>query len=143
MSDVTLLQRALAAEHRAVYGYGVVGARQSGQARQQSTALWQAHRARRDRLVSLITDRKGKPVAAEASYRLPDGAPAQLAAGLEEDLLEAYLGLAGASDGQLRAFAAQAMQEAMTRRVRWSRTGPPTPFPGLSGKQLPPSGGGS
>ncbi|WP_106398138.1 ferritin-like domain-containing protein [Actinocorallia populi] len=143
MSDLDLLQTVLAAEHRAVYGYGLAGARQSGTARQQSTALWQAHRTRRDRVVSLIRGRDGEPVAAEASYRLPDGAPAQLAVGLEEALLEAYLGLAGAADPALREFAARAMQEAMTRRVRWARTSPPSPFPGLpEGRRTPGPGAG-
>ncbi|MEO3783060.1 ferritin-like domain-containing protein [Actinocorallia sp. B10E7] len=141
MSDLTLLQTVLAAEHRAVYGYGLAGARQSGVPRQQSTALWQAHRTRRDRIATMIAERDGDPVAAEPSYRLPDGAPAQLAAGLEEELLSAYLGLAGASDAALRKFAAQAMQEAMTRRVRWTRTSPPSPFPGLPEDRLAPAEG--
>lgn len=141
MSDLSLLQTVLAAEHRAVYGYGVAGARQSGAARRQSTLLWQAHRTRRDRVAQLITDRGGKPVAAEPAYRLPEGAPALLAAGLEEELLNAYLGLAGAGDPALRRFAAQAMQEAMTRRVRWTRTGPSGAFPGLPEESLSPAEG--
>lgn len=140
MSDLDLLQTVLAAEHRAVYGYGLTGARQSGAARRQSTALWQAHRTRRDRISAMISQRNGDPVAAEPSYRLPDGAPAQLAAGLEEELVSAYLGLAGASDAALRKLAAQAMQEAMTRRVRWTRTSPPSPFPGLPEERLGPAG---
>ncbi|WP_344450970.1 ferritin-like domain-containing protein [Actinocorallia aurantiaca] len=141
MSDLDRLQTVLAAEHRAVYGYGLTGARQSGTARRQSTALWQAHRTRRDRISALVSQRKGDPVAAEPSYRLPDGAPAQIAAGLEEELISAYLGLAGASDAALRKFAAQAMQEAMTRRVRWTRTSPPSPFPGLPENRLGPAQG--
>ncbi|GAA0955759.1 ferritin-like domain-containing protein [Actinocorallia libanotica] len=138
MSDLGLLQAVLAAEHRAVYGYGLTGARQSGAARRQSTALWQAHRARRDRIAEMITERDGEPVAAEPSYLLGEGVPAQLAVGLEEALLAAYLGLAGASDAALRRFAAQAMQEAMTRRVRWARTSPPSAFPGLPEGRLSP-----
>ncbi len=139
MSDLELLQTVLAAEHRAVYGYGLAGARQSGAARRQSTALWQAHRTRRDRIAELVRERDGEPVAAEPSYRLPEGVPAQLAVGLEEVLLAAYLGLAAASDVALREFAARAMQEAMTRRVRWARTSPPSAFPGLPEGRLTPA----
>lgn len=141
MSDLSLLQTVLAAEHRAVYGYGLAGARQGGAARRQSTLLWQAHRTRRDRVSQLIAERGGRPAAAEPAYRLPEGAPAQLAAGLEEELLNAYLGLAGAEDPALRKFAAQAMQEAMTRRVRWTRTGPSGAFPGLPAESLSPAEG--
>ncbi len=68
---VGALQAALAAEHAAVYGYGVAGAHLSG-ARQKAAAQdWQIHEASRDALAAMITARGAQPVAAAAAYRLP------------------------------------------------------------------------
>ncbi|HET6359230.1 DUF4439 domain-containing protein, partial [Streptomyces sp.] len=50
MSTLDAIQAALAAEHAAVYGYGVVGGR-IGEAREAEVrAAYAAHRARRDAL---------------------------------------------------------------------------------------------
>ena len=43
---VTALQAALAAEHAAVYGYGVVGGRIGEERRSDARAAYEAHRAR-------------------------------------------------------------------------------------------------
>src|SRR5437868_15090063 len=67
-SDVHALQTALAAEHAAVYGYGVLGSRLRGTPRQTAKAVWDAHRAQRDRLISILSV---VPVAAAPAYRLP------------------------------------------------------------------------
>ncbi|GAB3681092.1 hypothetical protein GCM10027589_51180 [Actinocorallia lasiicapitis] len=138
--DVAKLNKALRAEHFAIYGYGVVGGRSEGGARALATALWEAHRTRRDRLVELIGAEGGQPAASEAAYAMPAvKSPTALAAQLEGTVLDAYLALAGASTGQLRKFAAQAMQEAMGRQVRWSRTGPAESFPGLAPSDVVPT----
>lgn len=142
MTDLEFLQRALACEHEAVYGYGVVGARLNGQPREQARGIWDAHREQRDELDSLITARKGKPAGSEPAYKLPDGrTPAEIAAALEAKLVDVYLGLAGASDPKLRRYGAQAMQVAIDRQVRWSRSAPAEPFPGLNPSQTTPSPG--
>ncbi len=130
---IEALQVVLAAEHQAVFGYGTVGARLTGTPRVQATALWDAHRNRRDQISALITAQGGDPVSPEATYALPAArTPALLAAALEQAILTSYVPLAGVNDTKLRKMAAQGMQEAMTRVVRWSRTPPATAFPGLT-----------
>lgn len=141
--DVEALQAALAYEHSAVYGYGVLGARLRGGQQTTARLCWDSHKSRRDRLTEFLTGLGAKPVAAEPAYRLPvqptnAKAAAQLAVALESDLIGAYVALAGATDVSLRAFAGQAMQDAMVRQVRWGGTGPWGAFPGLTQAALTP-----
>ncbi|MEO5876769.1 MAG: ferritin-like domain-containing protein [Streptosporangiaceae bacterium] len=137
---IEALQALLAAEHRAVYGYGMVGARLTGTPRTQATALWDAHRSRRDQIATLISDAGGEPASPEATYALPAArTPALLAAALEEGVLAACVPLAGVRSANLRRMAAQGMQEAMIRAVRWSRTAPADAFPGLTPAEVAPA----
>ncbi|GAA2575337.1 DUF4439 domain-containing protein [Actinomadura fulvescens] len=141
------LQSALATEHAAVYGYGVLGSRITGGPHETAQAYWNAHRVQRDALMALLTARQAKPVAAAAAYRLPvrvtsTRSAAQLAVRLEDDLTVAYVGLSGAQDAELRDQAARAAQEAMIRADRWRATaGMPVShaaFPGLPASALAP-----
>jgi hypothetical protein len=145
-STVDGLQTALAAEHAAIYGYGVVGARLRGTQQQAARGIWAAHRSRRDKLIGFISALGTKPVAASAAYKLPvqvtsARTAAQLGGLLEDGVIAAYLVLAGADDPKLRRFAAQAMQEAMTREIRWRGSAPATSFPGLASTALEPRAG--
>ncbi|MFF7977211.1 DUF4439 domain-containing protein [Streptomyces sp. NPDC007905] len=129
------LQAALAAEHAAVYGYGVVGGRIGKQRRAEARTAYDAHRARRDALVREVRDRGGEPVAASAAYALPfqvpDAAAAvRLAAQLEERVAGVYSDLVRATTGERRGAAAGALGEAAVRAVRWSGEG--VAFPGLA-----------
>jgi Domain of unknown function (DUF4439) len=137
------LQAALAAEHAAIYGYGVVGARLRGVQHQVARDLWTAHHARRDKLIGFLIALGTQPVAADAAYELPvqvtsPKAAAQLAARLEDGVLNAYLALAGVDDPKFRRFAAQAMQDATAGGVRWRGSPPATAFPGLAITVLQP-----
>ncbi|MFF5259387.1 ferritin-like domain-containing protein [Actinomadura viridis] len=142
------LQEVLRAEHAAVYGYGVAGARLAGSLRRSAETIWNAHRARRDDLAARLAGMGATPDAADAVYRLPVRVTsvrtaAEAAAALEDDLVIAYTGLAGSADAALRALAARAMQEAMTRAVRWRAhaglsAGPGSAFPGLPPESLRP-----
>ncbi|MBC9723638.1 ferritin-like domain-containing protein [Streptomyces sp. TRM68367] len=129
------LQAALAAEHAAVYGYGVVGGR-IGRARQvEARTGYDAHRARRDALAREVRDLGGEPVAAAAGYALPfpvadSGAAVRLAAELEERVAGVYSDLVRAAEGGRRRTAAQALREAAVRAVRWR--GGSVAFPGLA-----------
>jgi hypothetical protein len=150
-SSVDALQEALKAEHAAVYGYGVVGARLLGRLRRSAESHWDAHRQQRDRLMARISQRGARPVAAAPAYRLPvrvtsARTAAELAAALEDDVVTAYAGLAGAPEAALRTLAARAMQEAVARAVRWRNdAGRPraagTAFPGLPPSALAPGRG--
>lgn len=131
---VAALQGALAAEHAAVYGYGVVGAMLTGANQANARTDWTAHQVARDRLVTMLTRLGATPVAASPAYELPFSvtsakSAAKLAAALEEGVTRAYLGLVAVSNPALRTFAAQSMQTSANRALAWSGT--TTAFPGM------------
>ncbi|WP_149178972.1 DUF4439 domain-containing protein [Streptomyces sp. TRM49041] len=135
MSALVAAQAALAAEHAAVYGYGVVGARVGEARRAEAKAAHAAHRARRDTLARTVRDLGGTPAASAAAYALPfpvaDAAAAvRLAAELEDRVAGVYADLVRASGGALRREAAAALREAAVRAVRWRGSG--VAFPGLA-----------
>ncbi|MFJ9352536.1 ferritin-like domain-containing protein [Streptomyces sp. NPDC101237] len=134
------LQAALAAEHAAVYGYGVVGGLIGTQRRTEARAAYDAHRAGRDTLARTVRDLGATPVAASAAYALPfdvtDAATAvRLAAELEARVADVYSDLVRASSGARRGSAAGALREAAVRAVRWS--GESVAFPGLAERDAP------
>jgi hypothetical protein len=101
-------QAALAAEHAAVYGYGVAGAILSGAEQAMARSDWTAHQEARDTLQAMITKLGATPVAASAAYELPftvhDARSARLlAAVLKDGVAQAYLGIVAVPDGTLRA----------------------------------------
>ncbi|WP_017235871.1 ferritin-like domain-containing protein [Streptomyces sp. SS] len=135
MTALAAAQAALAAEHAAVYGYGVVGGRIGTERRPEARAAYEAHRARRDALRRTVRDLGGTPVAAEAAYALPfpvaDPAGAvRLAAVLEDRVAGVYSDLVRAAEGPMRREAAAALREAAVRAVRWR--GSDVTFPGLA-----------
>ncbi|WNI18341.1 ferritin-like domain-containing protein [Actinacidiphila sp. ITFR-21] len=128
-------QAALAAEHAAVYGYGVVGGQVAASREAQARQAYDAHRAGRDALSRTVTGLGGRPVAAAAGYELPfvvaDAADAvRLAAYLENRVAGAYGDLVRAASGGTRRDAAAGMRAAAVRAVRWS--GGSVAFPGLA-----------
>ncbi|MGW5973851.1 ferritin-like domain-containing protein [Streptomyces sp. NPDC055186] len=141
--ELRALQAVLAAEHAAVYGYGVVGGRIAKERRTDARTAYDAHRARRDALMREVRDTGGEPVAAAAGYALPfpvpDAAAAvRLAAELENRMAGVYSDLVRASRGERRRAAAEALREAAVRAVRWS--GESVAFPGLAERADPASG---
>ncbi|MDQ1643251.1 MAG: hypothetical protein QOJ90_2602 [Actinomycetota bacterium] len=134
MTEVDVLQTALAGEHAAIYGYGVVGAHLSGQARARARAAYDVHRARRERLTALLAQRNATPVPAAAAYALPRPVvtaedAAVLAIDLEERLAAVWVDAVGLLRGELRLFAARTVQDAAVRAATWR--GGSVPFPGL------------
>ncbi|GHE07498.1 ferritin-like domain-containing protein [Streptomyces alanosinicus] len=134
-AELTALQAALAAEHAAVYGYGVVGGRIGAARQADARTAYDAHRASRDALTREVRDLGGQPVAADAAYALPfpvtdQAAAVRLAARLEERLAGVYADLVRAATGARRGAAAAALREAAVRSVRWS--GQSVAFPGLA-----------
>ncbi|MFG2825215.1 ferritin-like domain-containing protein [Kitasatospora sp. NPDC048365] len=131
--QATALQSALAAEHAAVYGYGVVGALLPvGPQREDGRASYAAHQARRDGWQRLLANGGVSPTAAAPGYRLPfavkDAAGAkQLAAYIETQLTGAYVELTGTSTGALRAEGAAALRETALRAVHWGAELPALP----------------
>ncbi|GAA1899213.1 hypothetical protein GCM10009716_06370 [Streptomyces sodiiphilus] len=127
-------QAALAAEHAAVYGYGVVGGRLDGDLARHAREAHAAHRARRDALHRAVRALGGTPEPAAVAYALPfevagrDEA-VRLATELEERLAAVYADLVRSTGGSARLEAAASLREAAVRATRWR--GGATPFPGL------------
>jgi hypothetical protein len=131
---VAALQAALAAEHAAVYGYGVAGAMLSGAAGTQARADYAAHQVARDTLEAMLTKLGAIPVAASPAYRLPfavtgTASAKKLATVLEEGVTRAYLGVVAVNSPALRTFGATAMQTSANRAVTWR--GSTVAFPGM------------
>ncbi len=134
------LTRALAAEHAAVYAYGVIGGKTAGRLRSLATGGFDAHRARRDQLRSLIARRSGSPAEPGPAYRLPfevrtPADAVRLAVLVEGRLITAYLELAADRDPSLRRLAALAAQECATRAYGWQPS--ISAFPGMPGRAEP------
>ncbi|MEU9131235.1 ferritin-like domain-containing protein [Kitasatospora sp. NPDC048540] len=128
-------QSALAAEHAAVYGYGVVCAfLTAGKQREDGRLDYVAHQARRDGWERLLSAAGTGPTPAAAGYRLPfpvkDPATAgQLAAHIETRLTTVYAELAGAGTAPVRLQAADALRESALRALHWGAQ--PPALPGL------------
>lgn len=132
---LTATQAALAAEHAAVYGYGVVGAWAGDERREAVRQVFTAHRAQRDALSREVRELGEAPEASAAGYALPfevsDAAGAlALAAELEDRVAGAYGDLVRATEGERRRAAADALRDAAVRAARWRGRG--VPFPGLA-----------
>ena len=131
------LQQTLAAEHAAVFVYGVLGGRVSElsdpTAAGRLDAAYEAHRARRDQLRSVIADLGEEPVAAEAGYRVdvPGRGAEELlrVARLTEDRCAGfYAQLVASSVGGQRRWAITALTDAAVRLLTLGGT--PEPYPG-------------
>lgn len=140
-TGISALQGALAAEHAAVYGYGVAGAMLTGPVQDstglaQARACWTAHQVARDTLEAMLTRLGATPVAASPAYELPfavtgPASAKELAAALEKGVTRAYLALVAVNDPALRTFGAKAMQISANRATAWS--GITVAFPGMPG----------
>jgi hypothetical protein len=136
---VGALQAALAAEHAAIYGYGVVGAHLTGTTLAAATSDWIAHQVARDSLEALLRSSGAQPVAAAVAYRLPhpvrNSAEAKsLAVILEDRVTAAYLGVVAVTSAAIREFGARGVVAAARRAVTWR--GRTVAFPGLPASAL-------
>lgn len=139
MSALAALQDCLAAEHAAVYGYGVLGGVLSVTAplaeQDYAAASYAAHRARRDNLTAFIT-RLGKiPQAAEPVYATPFAVTGvtgcrRLARRIEHRTAAVYCFAVSETVGEARSMLAAGVVDAAIREVRWG--GAVTAFPGAA-----------
>lgn len=128
------LQTALAAEHAAIYGYGVVGAHGGKEYAMAADHDWNVHRTHRDQLIALLRQRHVDPPGAKPAYALPfdvnsPRTAARLAAHLEDGVAAAYLQLVGVADTKLRSLGARMLRDATVRGARWG--GSTAAFPGM------------
>jgi ferritin-like protein len=140
MTTTDALQDALAAEHAAVYVFGVLGA-QTSEFEQRTLfdsllTAYQQHRSARDELVARIRKLGVQPVAAAPAYELPNGVstPAQVvraALVTERRATQTYGTLVAQTVGDDRAWAIDALDESAVRQLRFR--GRPENFPGTQG----------
>lgn len=138
------LRAALAAEHAAIWGYGVVGAALGPSAQAQGAAAEAAHRDVRDRVAELLDRRKVEPVPAKGGYALPFPVlnahdAAALAVVLEDGTEAAWVRvLDRAAERSTRSMAVDVLGAAEVRAVAWRSAAGQSPvtsaFPGLPAK---------
>jgi hypothetical protein len=134
------LNEALAAEHAAVWGYGVVGAALGAGAASAAAAAETAHRDLRDQVTALLVERKAEAVGAQGGYALPfpvlsEVDAAALAVVLEEGTAAAWVRVLDQSvERSTRELAVEALSAAEVRAVAWRSAAGQTPvtraFPG-------------
>jgi len=134
------LATALAAEEAAIYAYGLLGVHLPGAGDQaEARTAEQAHRDRRDYLVTRMEVLKASPSAAPAGYALPfpvtDRPSAlKLAIHVEDGVAEAWRPVLPVNTDTDRSAALAALIDAAVRATRWRRlaeVSPVTmPFPG-------------
>ncbi len=138
MTPLSALQRALAAEHAALYVYGALGARTSASATPDLfgdlTSGYSVHRSRRDQLQTRVRDHDAEPVAAEAAYDIPeplDTADQVVSAAreVERACTATYAWLSGQTSGEDRRWAIGALTDSAVRELTFR--GSPEIFPGV------------
>lgn len=120
-----LLAALLEAEHAALYGYGVLGARLDLETRPAAQAAAGAHRSARDNLADLLRAAGAEPPAPMPAYDVAVGRPQaalELAVALEEGLGVRWLDLvAGTDDLGLRRLGVDGLTGTAVRATSWRR----------------------
>jgi hypothetical protein len=139
VETVDALQRALAAEHAAVWVCRLVTAFLPAELATPLAEASAAHRGRRDATARLVRDHGATPVAAAPAY---SAAPVRDAGSALALLVTAEADVAGAwrsavertDDAVVRQLAADSLTDAAVRATRWRRaaglTPATVPFPG-------------
>jgi hypothetical protein len=131
MTDgIAALQEALAAEHVALYAYGLVGPHLAGAPRADADAAAAAHRGRRDALTNQLAAATVTPTPAAPAYTPPfpvaDQASAlRLAVLVEERTGQAWRAAVAATTGEQRRSAVAALTDTAVRAARWRRYATP------------------
>jgi hypothetical protein len=137
MTEADALQTTLRAEHAAVYVFGLLGSRSSQAAEAPLyvalRAAYEAHRERRDTLISEIATLGGTPAPAAPAYTPPAGLDAPdgryaAALALEGGCASTYAALVAATTGARRLEAIGYLNDAAVREL--SFRGTPEIFPG-------------
>lgn len=130
---------ALVAEHAAIFGYGLVGARLDTATIALASQAELAHRARRDVLVAKLAERNARAPVAESGYGSPEPVTDQagalrLAVGIEERTAAVWRAALLSTSGDDRKLAADALTDCAIRATRLRKAAGVTPatvpFPG-------------
>jgi hypothetical protein len=131
VTAVDAWQSALAAEHAAVYGYALVGARLTADVDAARSAQAD-HRFRRDRCVEEVKRLGAEPEPAAAAYEpsspvRSDSDAKALAADIEQGCSAAYLALVALDASRDRRVGAEWLRRSTVARSRWSGELPALP----------------
>lgn len=135
----TELAEALAAEHAAIFAYGLIGARLDGDQADAALAAEEAHRARRDAVLLRLTEQGVEAPVAAPSYDLPfevtdAGDARRLAILVEERVGAVWRAVLPAATGEDRAEALDALVAAAVGATGWRQAAGVDPattaFPG-------------
>lgn len=131
---------AVAAEHGAIYGYGVVSAHSTPEDNPLVAESMAQHRTRREQALDMLAERSVTAPLPAPGYELPlevtdPGDAAELAVRMESDTATAWRAvLEQARTSQDRSFAVTAMTQAAVLAARWNQVLGVTPittaFPG-------------
>lgn len=129
---MTTLNDALAGEHAAIFGYGVLGAHLTGPALDLARQAEAAHRARRDALLVRLSSASPAPPAAEPAYTLPfavadEASALKLATGIEERTGAVWRAAIADVGGDDRHRALDALTDCALRAARFRRAAGQTP----------------
>jgi len=127
------LVAALAAEHAAIFGYGVLGARLDAATVSLAVQAEGAHRSRRDALLLRLTGKGTNPPAAEPAYALPHPVTNQpsalrLAVVIEERTAAAWRAALLYTDDEERRLALDALIDCAVRATRLRRAAAVEPY---------------
>ena len=136
---IDALQAALAAEHAAVYVYGVLGGRTS--ASQEPTladslrSAYDAHETARDTLAARVAAAGADPVGAAAAYAIPSGIDSasgvrRAALAVEQRCAATYLTQVAETTGDDRRLMVSALGDAAVRELSFG--GSPQALPGTA-----------
>lgn len=132
MSALDRLVALVAAEHAAVYGYGVLGARLDQDRRRVAQIAYDSHRARRDQLAAAVRAAGGTPPPPLPAYDVHVVGPRDamaLAVRLEEGLALRWRDLVGSTDVvALRQLGIAGLQECAVRAAQWRRSAGTSPI---------------
>jgi hypothetical protein len=116
---------ALANEHAAVYGYGIVSARCAPEVNTLVSSALNQHRQRRDQVISMLAGRKVAAPLAAAGYQLPMPVEtptdaARLAPRMEKDTEAAWRAFVEqAQSSEDRTFAVTALTQSAVLAAKW------------------------
>jgi hypothetical protein len=139
---VDALQQALAAEHAAIWAYGLAGAFLPPASDPALAKGTEAHTARRDATATLVKKAGATPKSAEPGYTTPQPLTNQSSAfalltAAETDVVSAWRSvLEHTSDTAIRKTALDALTDAAIRSMSWRQSAGQTPAtPALPGQE--------
>ena len=126
-ADKAAVFDAVAAEHAAIYGYGIVSAHSSPDENELVSQALAQHRERREAAISMLTERSAKAPLPAVGYQLPfvvaNSADAgKLAVRMENDCAVAWRAvIEQATAEQDRASGVTALTESAVLAARWNQ----------------------